>query len=136
MVRLFAQSLDYDLDVPGTHRGGITNADLLDVLAAQGRDFAANTRSLRAHVRTGLQLAVEETGRVPTNAQLEALARDLVLDWILGRMEGRVTDIRLRALTQAYRRRKFHAPDTKFNTIGMRTGQLHDAVALARLTFT
>lgn len=129
LIRLYAQSLDYTVYVPGTHYSGLTNQQLFDILARQGRDFADNNRALRTYVATELRIHLEGTKRLPTNEELDALAARAVLARVMSRLHGKVRDITVRRLTEAYARAKFKAG---FKTpIGVRTGALYYAVAKA-----
>jgi len=132
LIRLYAQSLDYTVDVPGTHYSGLTNQQLFDILASQDRDFAKNNRALRTYVATELRIHLEGTKRLPTNEELDALAARAVLARVMSRLHGKVRDITVRRLTEAYARAKYKAG---FRTpIGVRTGALYYAVAQAAVT--
>jgi len=129
LIRLYAQSLDYTVDVPGTHYSGLTNQQLFDILASQDRDFAKNNRALRTYVAAELRIHLEGTKRLPTNEELDALAARAVLARVMSRLHGKVRDITVRRLTEAYARAKYKAG---FRTpIGVRTGALYYAVAQA-----
>jgi hypothetical protein len=129
LIRLYAQSLDYTVEVPGTHYSGLTNQQLFDILAKQGRDFADNNRALRTYVATELRVHLEDTKRLPTNEELDALAARAVLARVMSRLHGKVRDITVRRLTEAYAKAKYKAG---FRTpIGVRTGALYYAVAKA-----
>jgi hypothetical protein len=131
--RLFAQSLDFELSVPGNHYSGLTNEELFEILARQGRDFAKNNRTLRAHVLAELRIILEDSKRIPTNAQLERLSSAIIVDWVVKRMDGKVRDITVRRLTDAYARAKFAAGYRE--PIGKRTNWLRNAVAEAKVEF-
>ena len=129
LIRLYAQSLRYTIAIPGEHDGGLTNQALFEILAKQGRDFGANNRSLRNYVATEIRIHLEGTRRLPTNEDLDALAARAVLARIMSRLHGKVRDITVRRLTEAYARAKYKAG---FRTpIGVRTGALYYAVAEA-----
>ena len=129
LIRLYSQSLQYTVEVPGTHYSGLTNQQLFDILARQDRDFAKNNRALRTYVAAELRLHLEDTRRLPTNEELDALAARAVLARVMSRLHGKVRDITVRRLTEAYARAKFKAG---FKTpIGVRTGALYYAVAKA-----
>jgi hypothetical protein len=129
LIRLYSQSLDYTVEVPGTHYSGLTNQQLFDILASQDRDFAKNNRALRTYVATELRLHLEDTRQLPTNEDLDALAARAVLARVMSRLHGKVRDITVRRLTEAYARSKFKAG---FKTpIGVRTGALYYAVSQA-----
>jgi hypothetical protein len=123
LIRLYSQSLQYTVEVPGTHYSGLTNQQLFDILASQDRDFAKNNRALRTYVATEIRLHLEGTRRLPTNEDLDALAARAVLARVMSRLHGKVRDITVRRLTEAYARSKFKAG---FKTpIGVRTGALY-----------
>ena len=129
LIRLYSQSLDYTVEIPGTHYSGLTNQQLFDILASQDRDFAKNNRALRTYVAAELRLHLEGTKRLPTNEELDALAARAVLARVMSRLHGKVRDITVRRLTEAYARAKYKAG---FRTpIGVRTGVLYYAVAQA-----
>jgi len=129
LIRLYAQSLKYTIAIPGEHDGGLTNQALFEILAKQGRDFGANNRSLRNFVATEIRIHLEGTRRLPTNEELDAIGARAVLARIMSRLHGKVRDITVRRLTEAYARAKFKAG---FKTpIGVRTGALYYAVAKA-----
>jgi len=129
LIRLYSQSLDYTVEVPGTHYSGLTNQQLFDILAKQDRDFAKNNRALRTYVATELRLHLEDTRQLPTNEDLDALAARAVLARVMSRLHGKVRDITVRRLTEAYARAKYKAG---FKTpIGVRTGALYYAVSQA-----
>lgn len=122
----FARALEFTVTVPGTHHSGLSNDELFEVLAAQGRDFAADTRRLRDHVRIGLLQAFGDAEAVPLLLDVEQEAKALVLAWVAARMDGRIRDERLTPLTPRYaaRKRRLH-PD---RPIGIATGALYDAL--------
>lgn len=135
VIRLLASSaMEYEVAIPGTHYSGLTNQRLFEILAAQGRDFADNTRTLRKYVAAEMRVALDGATRLPTPDELDRLAAGFVLEWILKRMDARVRDIHVRALTQRYAKAKYRAG---YHTpIGTRTGALRDAVADASITLT
>ena len=129
LIRLYSQSLDYTVDVPGTHYSGLTNQQLFDILASQDRDFAKNNKALRTYVAAELRIHLEGTRRLPTNEELDALAARAVLARVMSRLHGKVRDITVRRLTEAYAKAKYKAG---FRTpIGVRTGALYYAVSKA-----
>lgn len=125
------RGLDYTLDVPGTHYSGLTYNHLLAILADQGKDFAANTATLRRHVATTCRLAFEGATRLPTARELDRTIAAAVIDWIEARFEYRVRDERIRLNTNAYQRAKRKAGF--LGPVGIRTGALLDAVKRARV---
>lgn len=130
MIRLFASSaLEYEIAIPGTHYSGLTNQALFEILARQGRDFADNNRTLRKFVAAEIRNALDGATRLPTPDELDRLGAGFILVWILKRMDAKVRDIRVKALTEAYARAKYKAG---YRTpIGTRTGALRDAVSRA-----
>ncbi len=135
VVRLFSETLDFTLDIPGTHYGGLTNAELFAILADQGRDFAKNNRTLRQHVKVEVQNLLDGATRLPTERELEAMARAVILDWTVRRMERSVRDVSIARLSAEYAKRKLKDPLARFQTTGMRTGALRDAVAEAQVIY-
>jgi len=130
VIRLFASSaLEYEIAIPGTHYSGLTNQALFDILAKQGRDFADNNRTLRKFVAAEIRNALDGATRLPTPDELDRLGAGFILVWVLKRMDAKVRDIRVKALTEAYAREKYKAG---YRTpIGTRTGALRDAVSRA-----
>lgn len=117
-----------ELDVPGKHYGGLTNNELLAILADQDRDFARATTAMRAHVRATVALRFEGATRLPSTREVEAVMDDAVVEWIVKRFDGKVRDQHLRLLTIPYARAKAKA-GYGGSPIGFRTGSLAAAVA-------
>lgn len=130
-IRRLTSSLTYELKVPGTHYSGLTNEALLEILAAQGKDFAVNNATLRRHVATTCRLAFEGARRLPTVSEIETVQRAAILDWITKRMRYEVRDVRIRLNTNAYQRAKRKAGYS--GPVGIRTGALYEAVERARV---
>lgn len=128
-IRVLTRTLRYEIEVPGLHYSGLTYEHLLEILDRQGRPFLANTRSLREHVATVLRVAYEGARSMPPVAELEAIAKVAILDWIVRRRFGGDSDVRLRAWTEAYRKRRFRQGYT--GPIGWRRGDLRAAVSRA-----
>lgn len=130
-IRRLSPSLDFVLRVPGTHYGGLTNQELLEVLAANGRDFAANNATLKRHVATVVSLALEGATRLPTQHEVDKLREAATLEWILKRLNYEVRDVRIKMNTNDYQKLKrkagFDGP------VGVRTGALREAVQKARV---
>lgn len=127
-TREFAKQLSWTLHVPGTHSGGgPTYNALLGYLAEQDRDFTADTKSLRAHVRLKLQLRFESrVAKVPTVAEMRVVAADAILEWVLGRMDRKVRDQFIRANDVEYGHWKRRVGlDTR---PGQATGELRAAI--------
>lgn len=128
-IRVLTRTLRYEIDVPGLHYSGLTHEHLLEILDRQGRPFLENTRSLREHVATVLRIAYDGARTMPAVSELEAIAKVAILDWIVRRRFGGDSDVRLRAWTEAYRKRRFRQGYT--GPIGVRRGSLRAAVAAA-----
>lgn len=126
-IKRLTSSLTFKLTIPGTHYSGLTNEAILAIRAKEGRPFGANSLSLRRHVATYLRLVLEGATRVPRVSEIEALQRAAILEWIVQRIDGKVRDVRIRALTRDYQRAKlrkgYDGPP------GVRTGAWRDAVA-------
>lgn len=142
--RLFAQSLEYEVKIAGNHptprskKGAsrtLSNQDLFAILARQGRDFAKNSRSMRAAVLRDIRTALEGTQRIPKEDQLKRIAAVAILNRILERMDGFAEDVRIRNLTPAYAKAKMRAGYVNL-PIGTRTGWLRNAVAEAEVLIT
>lgn len=125
-LKTFARTLGFAVVVPGTHAGGISNQALFDLLAAQGRDFGANTRRLRDHVKIALLDAFEGEPIVPLVFEVQRVAAEAVLEFVAARLDGQVTDVRLAPLSPEYRKAKRRAGYG--GRPGTRTGALRDAV--------
>ena len=123
-LRTFARNLSYSLRVPGIHPSGLHYDELLDILAAQGRDFTADSSKLRAHVEKGL---LEELGDGPsTAAERRSVAAALILQWVLNRLERQLRDVPIKSNESTYRAwKRKHA---RYATPGMRSGALRDAI--------
>lgn len=132
LIRRLTANLNYTLTVPGTRSNGLTNQALLEILAEHGRDFAKNNATLRRHVATTCRLAFEGATRLPTRSEIEAVERAAIIDWILKRFRYEVRDVRIKLNTNRYQRAKARAGFD--GPVGIRTGELVDAVANARVT--
>lgn len=125
----FSKSLSWTLAVSGQHNSGPTYEDLLEWLAASGRDFRKDNRPLRAHVKGVLLLEFGERATMPTLARLRDVTATAILEWIVGRMENTVNDIRIKANKQDYLKAKIKKGfDSR---PGIRTGELLGAVKSA-----
>ena len=58
------------LEVPGRHYSGLTYDELLEILADQGRDFAATTTAMRRAVLAEVTARYEGARRAPTDAEI------------------------------------------------------------------
>lgn len=123
-LKRFARSLTYALHVPGTHPSGLSYDALLDILAAQGRDFTADSKRLRAYVEQGL--LAEFDGAMPSARERNEVAAGLVLRWILNRLEGQLRDVPIKPNDGRYRAWK--RGHTRYSAPGMRSGALRDAI--------
>lgn len=130
-IRRLSPSLDFVLKVPGIHYGGLTNQELLDILAKNGRDFATNNATLKRHVATFVSLALEGATRLPTQHEVDQLRATATLGWIIKRMDYEVRDVRIRMNTNTYQRAKRKAGF--LGPVGVRTGALREAVQRARV---
>lgn len=125
-TRAFAQQLSWSLHVPGQHAGGVSYDELLGYLAAQGRDFLADSRSLRAHVKLRLQARFEGYQRAPNATELKREAAAAILEWVLARFDRKVRDVPIKANSVLYIKWKIHHDlDSR---PGQATGELRDAI--------
>ncbi len=125
------RGLDFGIDVPGTHYSGLAYNHLLSILADQGKDFAANTATLRRHAATVCRLTFEGATRLPTTTEIENVISAAVIDWIKKRFRYEVRDERIRLNTNAYQHAKRKAGFS--GPVGVRTGALLEAVDRARV---
>lgn len=125
-TRDFAKRLEWSLHVPGSHTGGVAYDTLLGYLAEQGRNFLADSRSLRAHVKLKLQLRFEGYQRAPNATELKREAAAAILEWVLARFDRKVRDVPIKANDPAYLAMK--VAQHKRNVPGQRTGELRDAI--------
>ena len=125
-LRAIAQRLTYVLRIPGTHPSGIAYADLVAILAAQGRDFTADSPRLRAHVAYAL---VEQFGgdtRVPGLPQIKQIAAAAIIEWFVARIDSGQRDVPIKPNDPAYRAwKRKHAA---YSVPLMRTGALRNRV--------
>lgn len=102
-VRAFIASMDWRLEIPGTHYSGLSNQALLEVRENEGRDFAADTVQLRQYLRRELADRFAGFERTPTLADLQALTSKLIVNYIANeRVLGDGGDVLLPALSPAY----------------------------------
>lgn len=125
-TRDFAKQLSWSLHVPGTHAGGVAYNTLLDYLAEQGRDFTADSRPLRAHVRLKLQARFEGYQRAPNATELKREAAAAILEWVLARFDRKVRDVPIKANAPEYIRWKVQ--HDKRTVPGQSSGELRDAI--------
>lgn len=134
-LREFARAMGFELVVPGTHTGGIANQRLLEILAARGWDYGADTRRLREYVRLTLLNEFADADAVPLRLEVEQVAAGAILEWVARRLERRATDIDRPALSPQYARAKRR----RFGTgrAGSASGELAESVTgLGRIVFT
>lgn len=116
----FAESLSYEVHVPGRHYSGETNQQILEWLEASGRPFTTDTPELRAYVRERL---VDVFSRGPWNVdQAARVAGRAIVEWIVKRFELQGGDISLAPLNSQYRAWK--SAHGYSSEIGIRTGML------------
>ena len=125
-LRAFARDLGFEVVVPGTHAGGISNQALFDLLAARGWDYGASTKRLRDYVRVTLLSEFEDEPVVPLLFEVRSIASGAILEWIARRLDRDVTDIERPALSPAYARAK----RKRFGSgrAGSASGALADAI--------
>jgi hypothetical protein len=121
----FARRLQYTLRIPGTHPSGISYEELFEILANQGRDFAADSPRLREHIRYALREQFG-TGRAPGKAQLRQIAEAAIIEWIVARIDSGLRDVPIKPNESSYRRWKVR--NAAYSRVGMRTGALRDRI--------
>lgn len=135
MIREATRGLELSLHVPGRHYSGLSYDELLEILADNGRDFAAPTSAMRRHIAAEVSLRFDGARRVPYATELRRAMADAALGWIVRRFAARVRDERLRALTIPYAKAKAKAGYGD-RPIGTRTGALAARVEdVGRVTF-
>ena len=122
-IRARFRASAWALHVPGQHLSGPSYDELLDYLAAGGRDFRAESSALNRFVLAEVQMRFEELGRIPTVKEFNEAMGLAVLGWIVRRFKGKVRDFPRRALTLAYARDKKRAGYGD-RPVGVRTGNL------------
>lgn len=127
--RALAKTLAFEIAVPGGHYSGLSNQQIFENWADQGRDFGAATRRLRDHVRLALSDQFGDGDHVPLRFEVDEAVKAAVLEWVAARLDGRATDVNLAPLSEGYRREKRRAGYG--GRPGTRTGALRDAL-LAR----
>jgi hypothetical protein len=126
-IKTFARSLTWSLRIRGQHYSGLGNQELFDILAAQGRDFGADTSQLRTHVANALIQTFAQSAYVPLMIDLEDAAADAILEWIVMRFNGEVRDVRLKRLSKNYREwKQRHGLSAR---VGVAHGDLRENVA-------
>lgn len=131
-AKSFAFDFSFDVYIPGSHYSGMSNQDMLLLLAAQGRDFAQDTQALRKNVRDVLIDAFTlEPWDDDTASQI---ASDTIRDWIVKRIEEGGLDIDLTPLSPQYLKRK--AADGYDTRIGIRKYRWIKAVEKADVSIS
>lgn len=114
------------MHVPGMHRSDVSYDDLLGYLAEQGRDFTADNRTLRAHVKQALLLRFEGFQRAPNLTELREVAAAAIVEWVVMRFDRKVRDVDIKPNNQTYLRWK--SREGYGTTPGVKTGELRDAI--------
>jgi hypothetical protein len=100
LAALFVRRMEYRFHIPGGHYSGLSNQELYEILAAQGRDFAAPSRRLDEHVRLTILSEFEGFTAPPSINALKQTAAMAIAEWVITRWEGRVRDVAIRRLPQ------------------------------------
>jgi len=125
-IDAFAARLSYALRVPGTHPSGLSYDALIAILAAQGRDFTADSERARDHVRIVLREQFAGSTRPPGLAQLKQFAAAALLEWMLARIESGLRDVPIKPNDPVYRAwKRKHAA---YSVPLMHTGALRNRV--------
>lgn len=129
----FCRGLRFELVIPGSH-GTVSNQELFAILDAQKRPFAEITSPLKSHlfVQLSRMFANRPDQILLTEVQLKA--SKIIVQYVVNRMEGRIRDIKLEALSDSYFRWKSRSK-YRNNPIGILTGDLRDSVKLATVKF-
>ncbi len=128
-VRSFVDHLTFALDIPGHHYGGLSNQELFDILAAQGRDFAARSRELDDHIRTQLVYEFADYPHLPSDTLFRQVVGEIILEWVVSRMEGHVHDVPIAPLSPAYA--EYKRVNGFDDRVGVMRGDLLEAVKSA-----
>lgn len=125
-LRAFARRLDYALKIPGSHPSGISYDELFSILQDQGRDFAADSPRLRAHIERALEEQFGDSKRPPGVQQVKQIAGAAIIEWILNRLERGLRDVPIKPNDPKYRRwkQKYAA----YSRVGMKTGALRNRI--------
>ena len=137
LAALFVRRMEYQFHIPGGHYSGLSNQALYEILAAQGRDFAAPSRALDEHVRLTILSEYEGFTAPPSINALKQTAAMAVLEWVITRWETRVRDVRITPLPQGpgtwFARKKKLGLDLR---VGVARGELLEAAREARVKIT
>ena len=125
----------FEIHVPGGHYSGLSNEHLFAILASQERDFLDVNRAMVAYCERELEKALLNGGQVPSTTTLADRLTDAAVGYARGRMEGRIRDIRVRALTYRYAVAKAKAGYGD-RPVGVRTKVLIESLDKARLVFS
>ncbi len=128
-VRSFVSGLAFALDIPGQHYSGLSNQELFDILAERGRNFAAPSRQLDEYVRTELIREFTDYPRVPSATLMRQVVGDIILEWIVGRMEGEHDDVPIAENSDAWS--AFKRANGFDRRVGVMRGDLLEAVKSA-----
>lgn len=124
----FLRTTQWTVRVPGTHSpSGLSNDELFDVRAKEGRDFLQRTVQLDQNVRPKLRALFAQWRREPTLAELREAYSDLVIEFMVLRFEAGGGDILLTPLSPAYAKEKA-AAGYGGEPIGVATGEHRDAL--------
>ena len=137
-VDAFLRETRWRVVVPGTHGpSGLSNQELFEVRALEGRDFLERTVQLDQDVRPKMRALFSSWPRVPSVADLREAYSDMVVAYIAEtRFEPGGGDILLTPLSADYAREKA-AAGYGGEPIGVRTGEHRDALRdSGRLEFT
>lgn len=129
----FCRGLRFELVIPGSH-GTVTNQELFAILDAQKRPFAEITSPLKSHLFVQLSRMFANRPDQILLTEVRMKASKIIVQYVVNRMEGRIRDVKLEALSDSYFRWKSR---TKYrnNPIGILTGDLRDSVKLATAKF-
>jgi hypothetical protein len=136
LVKAFAKDFrrgGWEIEVPGTHYSGLSNTELLEVRAAEGRGFNAHTVQLDQHVTKELTRRwAGFDARVVTVDELREDAADAVRIYVATRILHGGVDVPVPALTPRYAAAKRKA-GYGGRPIGVRRGR-HLAAIQSKLT--
>lgn len=131
----FVKPLVGTLDIPGTHRSGLSNNEVLAIRAKEGRDFAMVTVQMTQYLRKELAQRFRGIGRMPTVDEVKDLTSKLYVNYIANvRVLHGGGDIILPPLTHAYAKKKRQAGHGG-DPIGVFDGKWLAALRKARLVF-
>ena len=109
-IASFLRVVRWRVVVPGQHRSGLSNQELFEVRAREGRDFLVDTVQLKQHARRELFYAFAGFPRVPSLDELRREHARIVKHFIATeRFDKRGGDLLLTPLTPEYARRKIAA---------------------------